>query len=112
MPIIITDMAANTSGSTALTSYSSNRDPHACAHGRYRLTSGMPSRKHVTFRRVPLESEQAGDARVAGTVAERLALVRTLSLSAWASTGAPLPRYERSRIPFRRARLGERSDRD
>lgn len=72
----------------------------------------MAVRKDITFRRVAPESEQAADARVAGTVAERLALVRTLSLSAWASTGAPLPSYERSRIPFRRARLGERSDRD
>lgn len=72
----------------------------------------MSSRKNITFRRVPLESEQAGDARVAGTIAERLALVRTLSLSAWASTGATLPTYERSRIPFRRVKLGERSDRD
>jgi hypothetical protein len=72
----------------------------------------MAKRKSMTFRRVPLGSREASDARVAGTIDERLALVRELSLSAWQATGNPLPTYDRASLPFRRARLGERRDHD
>lgn len=44
-------------------------------------------RRDITVRRVPLHGREAGDATVEGTPAERLALVRTLSLTAWAVTG-------------------------
>ena len=76
------------------------------------LPFSMAKRKPMTFRRVPLRSNAAGDARVSGSVDERLALVRELSLSAWRGTGRTLPAYDRATLPFRRARLGERRDRD
>ena len=72
----------------------------------------MATRKDMTFRRVALQSREAGDARVGGSINDRLALVRELSLSAWQATGKPLPAYDRGMMPFRRARLGERRDRD
>lgn len=72
----------------------------------------MAKRKEMTFRRVPLRSDAASDARVPGSVDARLALVRELSLSAWRATGKPFPAYDRTTLPFRRARLGERRDRD
>ena len=69
-------------------------------------------REKVTMRRVPLRSREAGDARVEVSLNERLALVTTLSLSAWATTGQPLPEYTRDAIPVRRVRLGADRHRD
>jgi hypothetical protein len=66
----------------------------------------------ITVRRVPLRSAEASDARVTGTLAERLALVSTLSLSAWANTGKPLPVYSRASMVVRRFRLGAERGRD
>jgi hypothetical protein len=66
----------------------------------------------MTYRRTTLGSVESSDARVAGTAAELFALVTELSLAAWEATVRPLPSYSRAEIPFARARLGERSDRD
>lgn len=69
-------------------------------------------RRDMTFRRSDLRSADAADSRVAGTIAQRLALVRTLSLAAWANSRKPLPSYDRSRIPVRIVKLGASGDRD
>ena len=53
----------------------------------------------MTARIVPLRSDEAGDARVGGTAAERLALVGELSRRAWALTKRPIPTYTRRTIP-------------
>ena len=66
----------------------------------------------MTFRRSDLRSADAAESRVAGTITERLALVPTLSLAAWANGRKPLPSYERSRMPVRIVKLGESGDRD
>ena len=68
----------------------------------------MPaSRRITTVRIVPLDSPEAGESRVDGTATERLALVRQLSVSAWALMGRPLPTYTRSTIPIVIRRLGD-----
>jgi hypothetical protein len=66
----------------------------------------------MTARVVPLRSREAGEARVAGTIDERLALVAELSLAGWAMTGLPLPSYRRDAMPIRRTSLKARRDRD
>ncbi len=65
-----------------------------------------------SYRRVPLHSAEASDARLGSTVSERLDMLRALSLSAWAATGRPLPTYSRSEIPFRRLKLSDVRDDD
>lgn len=60
----------------------------------------MAKRREVTARIVPLASAEAGESRVGGTPAERLALVAELSKQAWALTGRPLPSYTRATIPI------------
>jgi hypothetical protein len=53
----------------------------------------------MTARIVSLQSREAGDSRVGGTVAERLALLAELSERAWQLTGRPLPTYTRATMP-------------
>lgn len=53
----------------------------------------------MTARVVPLRSDEAGEARVAGTAEERLALVNELSRRVWMLTGRPVPSYTRATIP-------------
>jgi hypothetical protein len=55
----------------------------------------------MTARVVPLASDEAGDARVGGTVAERLALLAELSRQMWALTKRPIPSYTRKTMPVR-----------
>ena len=62
----------------------------------------------MTARIVPLQSDEAGDGRVGGTAAERLALVAQLSRRSWALTKQPLPTYTRRTIPFRLIKLGDK----
>lgn len=57
-------------------------------------------RREMTARVVPLTSREAGESRVGGTPAERLALLTELSSSAWALTGRPLPTYTRATMPI------------
>lgn len=56
-------------------------------------------RHEMTVRVVSLTSREAGDARVGGTIAERLALVSTLSAQLWSRTKRPLPSYTRATLP-------------
>jgi hypothetical protein len=64
-------------------------------------------RSKMTVRIVPLRSDEAGDARVGGTVAERVALVGELSRRMWALTGQPLPSYTRATMPVKLSTLAE-----
>lgn len=66
-----------------------------------------PDRSHMTARIVPLQSDDAGDGRVGGTAAERLALVGELSRRAWVLTKQPLPSYTRQTMPVRITTLAE-----
>jgi hypothetical protein len=59
---------------------------------------GKP-RRHAVVRVVPLESREAAEATVRGTMAERLALVARLSETSWSLTGLPLPTYTRAATP-------------
>lgn len=64
-------------------------------------------RRNMTVRIVPLQSDEAGDARVGGTVAERLALVGELSRRMWRLTKQPLPSYRRQTMPVRVTTLAD-----
>lgn len=66
----------------------------------------------MTVRRVPQGSPEAGEARVGGSIDERLALASVLSLSAWANSGRVVPVYRRQDMPIRRTTLTNRRDRD
>lgn len=61
----------------------------------------------MTARIVPLHSQEAGDARVGGSIAERLALVAELSRRSWALSGKTAPSYTRKLMPFRLTMLAE-----
>jgi hypothetical protein len=64
-------------------------------------------RQDMTVRIVPLRSEQAGDGRVGGSAADRLALVAELSQRMWDLTGHPLPSYTRQTMPVKLIPLAE-----
>ncbi|MGQ0814822.1 MAG: hypothetical protein ACT4O1_10205 [Gemmatimonadota bacterium] len=64
-------------------------------------------RHNMTVRIVPLHSQEAGDARVGGSMAERLALVAELSRRGWTLAGKPTPAYTRDAMPFRLTTLDE-----
>ena len=53
----------------------------------------------MTFRVVPLGSAEAGDARMGGTIEERVAAVAELTAEAWRLSGRPLPSYTRDTMP-------------
>lgn len=61
----------------------------------------------MTARIVPLGSDEAADARVGGTVAERLALVGVLSRRMWDLTKRPVPTYTRLTMPVRLTTLAD-----
>jgi hypothetical protein len=65
------------------------------------------NRLEMTARVVPLRSDEAGDGRVGGTVAERLVLVGELSRRMWALTKHPVPAYTRRTIPVKLTTLAE-----
>jgi len=54
----------------------------------------------MTVRIVPLSSPQAGDSRMGGSIAERVAAVAELTSEAWRLAGRPLPSYTRRTIPI------------
>jgi hypothetical protein len=56
-------------------------------------------RSQMTVRIVRLGSPEADDVRMAGTVAERLAVVAELTDLGWALAKLPLPTYTRSTMP-------------
>jgi len=72
----------------------------------------LTDRSRMTVRVVPLDSPEAGEARVGGTAAERLALVARLSESSWALTHRPLPSYTRATMPIVISPLGARPNSD
>lgn len=61
----------------------------------------------MSVRIVPLRSPEAGDARVGGSITERLALLAELSQRSWALTGKTTPSYSREAMPFRLTTLAE-----
>lgn len=61
----------------------------------------------MTARVVPLRSDDASDARVAGTAAERLALLAELSRRMWSLTQRPAPSYTRATMPVKVTTLAE-----
>ena len=61
----------------------------------------------MTARIVPLRSDEASDARVHGTPAERLALLAELSRRMWALTRQPVPSYPRAVMPVKLTTLAE-----
>ncbi len=65
------------------------------------------ARRQMTYRVVSLHDSKARDARLGATVAERLEMVRELSLMAWAASGRPFPSYTRSEMPIRLAKLAD-----
>jgi hypothetical protein len=64
-------------------------------------------RRDMTARVVPLRSHEAGDARVGGTMEERLALLAEISRRAWALTGKPTPSYTRGTMPVKLTTLAD-----
>lgn len=48
---------------------------------------------------MPLRSAEAGDARMGGTLEERVAAVAELTAEAWRLAGRPLPSYSRATMP-------------
>ena len=64
----------------------------------------------MTARAVSLHSPEASDARVGGTIAERIAVVSALSAELWTRTGRPLPRYTRATLPIAITRLQSASE--
>ena len=61
----------------------------------------------MTARIVPLRSDDASDARVAGTAAERLALLAELSRRMWSLTQRPVPSYTRATMPVKVTTLAD-----
>ena len=61
----------------------------------------------MTARVVPLRSDEASDARVGGTPAERLELLRDLSRRMWALTKLPMPSYSRGSMPVKLTSLSD-----
>ena len=66
----------------------------------------------MTVRIVPLSSREAGEVRVGGTAAERVAIVARLSELLWAHTRQPLPTYTRATMPVAIVPLGAPPDPD
>jgi len=64
-------------------------------------------RRKMTVRIVPLGSEEAADARMGGTAAERVALLTELSRQMWQLSRRPFPSYIRSQMPIRFVTLNE-----
>ena len=66
----------------------------------------MPQqRREMSARVVPLDSDEAGDSRMGGTVDERVAAVAALTAEAWRLAGRPFPRYVRATMPALKATL-------
>ena len=65
----------------------------------------------MTVRLVPLQSLEAGEARVGGSAGERVALVARLSEMLWLRTGYPFPEYTRATMPIVVTSLRDQSDR-
>ncbi len=62
-------------------------------------------RRNISARVVPLSSSEAADARMGGTVAERVAAVMVLTEEAWRLSGRAFPQYSRDATPVARGTL-------
>jgi hypothetical protein len=71
------------------------------------------ARRNWPVRRYTLGGEPSEDLSATTSINERLDMMWQLALDAWASTGKPLPSYERSQMPGRilRRANGEPPDR-
>ena len=67
-------------------------------------------RSDMTVRLVPLGSREAGDSRMGGTAAERVAAVAALTELAWKQSGRPLPSYTRATMPVVVTTLARQDD--
>jgi len=68
-------------------------------------------RRHMTYRVVSLDSEEASQAPGADGIAADTMLTE-LSLAAWLASGRPLPSYSRSQMPIRMTTLEDQGTRD
>jgi hypothetical protein len=64
-------------------------------------------RRGMTYRVIALGSDEARDARLGTSVAQRLQMLGELSALAWKATGRPLPAYTRREMPVRWSTLQE-----
>jgi hypothetical protein len=67
-------------------------------------------RSTMTVRIVPLNSREAGDARMGGTVAERVAVVAEITAIGWTLANRPFPAYTRAGMPVVVTTLAEQKD--
>lgn len=64
-------------------------------------------RREMTYRTIPLQSDEARDAHLGATIKQRLDMLAELSNLAWVATGRPFPSYERRHMPVRLTTLRE-----
>ena len=69
-------------------------------------------RSKMAVRLVPLQSHEAGDALMDGTVAERVAVVPELTALGWALAKLPLPAYTRATMPVAITTVAAQGDSD
>ncbi|MGH7617737.1 MAG: hypothetical protein ACREPM_10945 [Gemmatimonadaceae bacterium] len=70
------------------------------------------SRRHMTYRVVALDSDEASQAPAGASGAESDRMVAELSLAAWIASGRQLPSYSRSEMPIRITTLEEQTPLD
>jgi hypothetical protein len=70
-----------------------------------RGTAVANRRREMSVRIVALTSDEAEDARMGGTVDERVAAVSALTAEAWRLAGRPVPSYDRVTMPVVRTTL-------
>jgi len=61
----------------------------------------------MTYRLLALKDQQAGDARLGASVAQRLEMLAELSRLAWEASGRDMPQYARATMPVRMTTLQE-----
>jgi hypothetical protein len=69
-------------------------------------------RSRMTVRIAPAGSPEAGDARMGGTVGERIAVVHELTVVGWALAKRKMPSYTRATMPVRVTTLAAQRDDD
>ena len=79
----------------------------SAAPGSAEPQSRARDRSHMTARVVPLDSDEAGDARVEGSASQRLAILADLSRRMWELTRCPYTTYSRATMPGRITTLSE-----
>ena len=75
--------------------------PPDCESSSRSYNRGVSDRARWPVRRFPLGAEPGDDLSATTTPAERIAMVWTLTLEAWAVAGRPLPVYRRDETPVR-----------